>query len=53
MEDLHRELLKKRQKYLQENVIMEDGLLTALQEKGIFTPTMVSSIQVSNFVTDF
>lgn len=45
MEDLHRELLKKRQKYLQENVIMEDGLLTSLQEKGIFTPTMVSSIQ--------
>lgn len=45
MEDLHRELLRRRQKYLQDNVIMEDGLLKALQEKGVLTPTMVSSIQ--------
>lgn len=45
MEDLHRELLRRRQKYLQENVIMEDGLLTALQEKGVFTSSMVASIQ--------
>lgn len=47
MEDLHRELLRRRQKYLQENVIMEDGLLTALQEKGVFTSSMVASIQVN------
>ena len=47
MEDLHRELLKKRQRYLQENVIMEEGLLTSLQEKGVFTPSMVAFILVS------
>ena len=46
MEDLHRELLRRRQKYLQDNVIMEDGILKALQEKGVLTPTMVTSIQV-------
>ena len=46
MEDLHRELLRKRQKYLQENVIMEEGLALALQEKGVFTQSMVSSIMV-------
>lgn len=51
MEELHRELLKKRKAYLQENVIMEDGLLTKLKEKGLFTNTMVSIIQVS--VTTF
>lgn len=47
MDDVHRELLKKRQKYIVENVIMEDGLLTKLKEKGLFTNTMIGIIQVS------
>ena len=46
MEETHRELLIKRQKYLRENVIMEEGLLMRLRDKGIFTGTMVSIIQV-------
>ena len=48
MEDIHRELLKKRRPYLLENVIMEEGLLTKLREVGLFSTTMVAIIQVSN-----
>jgi hypothetical protein len=47
MEEIHRELLKKRRSYLLENVIMEDGLLLKLREAGLFTNTMVAIIQVS------
>lgn len=46
MDETHRELLLKRQKYLRENVIMEEGLLLKLKEKGVFTGTMISIIQV-------
>ncbi|XP_045215573.2 uncharacterized protein LOC123565864 isoform X2 [Mercenaria mercenaria] len=45
MDELHRELLKKRRPYLQENVIMENGLLMKLKEKGLFSNTMIAIIQ--------
>lgn len=48
MEELHRELIKKRKPYIQENVIMEESMLVKMKEKGLFTNTMITSIKVSN-----
>ncbi|XP_052277719.1 DNA ligase 1-like [Dreissena polymorpha] len=45
MDDIHRELLLKRQRYLRDNVIMEEGLLSKLRESGVFNTSMIQVIQ--------
>lgn len=45
MEEVHRELLKKRQKYIQENIILEESLLDKMREKGLFTQSMVNMVK--------
>ncbi|KAL3866427.1 hypothetical protein ACJMK2_043724 [Sinanodonta woodiana] len=44
MNDIHREVFKRRYRYLFDNIIMEHRLCKALQDKGIFTEGMVNLI---------
>ena len=52
MEDVHRELLVKRQKYLRDNVIMEPGLLRRLKDAGVFSNSMIHAITVRTDAQD-
>ncbi|WAQ98406.1 hypothetical protein MAR_022779 [Mya arenaria] len=52
MDEIHRELLMKRQKYLRDNIIMEERLLRRLKDCGVFSNSMIQTIQEYPWVVD-